>query len=156
MKRAIGLSIAALLLAAPAAAQTTTPPAATTTPSTPGTAQTTTNIPAQSMALSNWYGKSVYDQANNKIGDISDVLIDQQKQASLAIIGVGGFLGIGEKNVAVPFDTITRSVRDGSVYLTMNTTKDALNAAQGLRFDRTTNSWLVDAADGSGRSTMSK
>lgn len=63
------------------------------------------------------------------------------------MIGVGGFLGIGEKNVAVPFDTIKRTVRDGKVYLTMDANKDALKAAQGLRYDRVTNSWAPDTGN---------
>lgn len=144
-KRAITLSVAAMLLAAPAVAQTTTPmPGATRSGAV-------SVVPAQSMALSDWYKQSVYDNANNKIGDISDVLIDQQQKASLAVIGVGGFLGIGEKNVAVPFDSIKRSVRDGKVYLTMDANKDALKAAQGLRYDRVTNSWTADTASNSSK-----
>ena len=137
-----------LLLALPAAAQTSTPPqtppaASATTPAAPHAVQ---NIPAQSMALSDFYRQSVYDKANDKIGDISDVLVDSSKKASLAIIGVGGFLGIGEKNVAVPFDSIQRTVRDGKVYLTMDANKDQLKAAPGLRYDRVTNSWMADTA----------
>ena len=136
-----------LLLALPAAAQTTnpphTPPAASGVTPAPQAVQ---NIPAQSMALSDFYRQSVYDKANDKIGDISDVLVDSSKKASLAIIGVGGFLGIGEKNVAVPFDSIQRTVRDGKVYLTMDANKDQLKAAQGLRYDRVTNSWTADTA----------
>lgn len=130
-----------LLLAMPAAAQTTNPNATMPSP------QAVQNIPAQSVALSDFYRQSVYDKANDKIGDISDVLFDNTKKASLAIIGVGGFLGIGEKNVAVPFESIQRTVRDGKVYLTMDANKDQLKAAQGLRFDRTTNSWMADTAE---------
>lgn len=143
------LSLAAsLLLTFPAAAQTTTPqtpnmPSASGTTAAPQAVQ---SIPAQSMALSDFYRQNVYDKANEKIGDISDVLFDSSKKASLAIIGVGGFLGIGEKNVAVPFESIQRSVRDGKVTLTMDANKDQLKAAQGLRYDRVTNSWTADTA----------
>ena len=135
-----------LLLALPATAQTTAPPQ-TPPPASSGVTpapQAVQNIPAQSMALSDFYRQSVYDKANDKIGDISDILVDNSKKASLAIIGVGGFLGIGEKNVAVPFDSIQRTVRDGKVYLTMDANKDQLKAAQGLRYDRVTNSWMAD------------
>jgi sporulation protein YlmC with PRC-barrel domain len=139
-----------LMFALPAAAQTTTPPATTppaTAPSATAPApQAVQNIPAQSVAMSDFYRQSVYDKANEKIGDISDVLFDGSKKASLAIIGVGGFLGIGEKNVAVPFESIQRTVRDGKVYLTMDANKDQLKAAQGLRYDRVTNSWMADTA----------
>lgn len=136
-----------LLLALPAAAQTTPPPSTPATPPASSAApapQAVQNIPAQSMALSDFYRQSVYDKANDKIGDISDVLVDSSKKATIAILGVGGFLGIGEKNVAVPFDSIQRTVRDGKVYLTMDANKDQLKAAQGLRYDRVTNSWMAD------------
>ena len=51
-------------------------------------------------------GVNVYNNANEKIGDISDVLIDQSGRVEAIVIGVGGFLGLGERNVAVPFDQI--------------------------------------------------
>lgn len=51
-------------------------------------------------------GVDVYNEANEKIGDISDVIIDKSGKAGNVIIGVGGFLGMGEHYVAVPFDKI--------------------------------------------------
>ncbi len=158
MKRILTATALAMILATPAFAQTTTPTTPGTAPNAPSAAAPNnagalTNIPASNMALSDWYRQAVYDNANNKIGDISDVLIDQQKKASVAILGVGGFLGIGEKNVAVPFDSIKRTVRDGKVYLTMDANKDQLKAAQGLRYDRVTNSWGADTASNTNNRT---
>ena len=51
-------------------------------------------------------GVNVYNNANEKIGDISDVLFDQSGRVEAIVIGVGGFLGLGERNVAVPYDQI--------------------------------------------------
>ena len=51
-------------------------------------------------------GVNVYNNANEKVGDISDVLLDQSGRVEAIVIGVGGFLGLGERNVAVPFDQI--------------------------------------------------
>ena len=51
-------------------------------------------------------GVNVYNNANEKVGDISDVLFDQSGRIEAVVIGVGGFLGLGERNVAVPFDQI--------------------------------------------------
>jgi sporulation protein YlmC with PRC-barrel domain len=51
-------------------------------------------------------GLDVYGQDNEKIGDIKDVLLDKSGNAQVVVIGVGGFLGIGEKNVAVPFNSV--------------------------------------------------
>ena len=51
-------------------------------------------------------GTRVYGSNNESIGDISDLLIDKQGQVVAAIVGVGGFLGIGQKDVAVPFQAL--------------------------------------------------
>lgn len=48
------------------------------------------------------------DPTDNKIGDVRDLIIDEDGRIIAAIIGVGGFLGIDEKNVAIPFDAVTR------------------------------------------------
>jgi sporulation protein YlmC with PRC-barrel domain len=51
-------------------------------------------------------GVDVYNEQNEKIGDISDVILDKSGKASAVIIGVGGFLGMGEHLVSVPFEKI--------------------------------------------------
>jgi PRC-barrel domain len=47
---------------------------------------------------------SVYNDSNEKIGDINDVILDKSGKATNVILGVGGFLGMGEHYVAVTFD----------------------------------------------------
>ena len=73
-----------------------------------------------------------------------DVLLSQDGRVSALIVGVGGFLGMGEKDVAVPFDAVKYTVKDGKAYLTLDTTKDALKAAAGLKYDRNTTTWVPD------------
>src|SRR3954452_18754129 len=51
-------------------------------------------------------GLSVYNDNNEKLGSIDDILIDQSGQIKAVVVGVGGFLGIGEHNVAVAFDQL--------------------------------------------------
>jgi sporulation protein YlmC with PRC-barrel domain len=51
-------------------------------------------------------GVNVYNEANEKIGDINDVILDKSGKASNVILGVGGFLGMGEHLVAVPFEKL--------------------------------------------------
>lgn len=51
-------------------------------------------------------GTTVYGANNEEIGDISDLLIDRDGKVVAAIVGVGGFLGVGEKDVAVPFQAL--------------------------------------------------
>ena len=51
-------------------------------------------------------GVNVYNDANEKIGDINDVILDKSGKAEKVILGVGGFLGMGEHYVAVPFEKL--------------------------------------------------
>jgi len=51
-------------------------------------------------------GVSIYNDENEKIGSVDEVLINRDGKVDAVVIGVGGFLGIGERNVAVPFDAI--------------------------------------------------
>jgi hypothetical protein len=51
-------------------------------------------------------GTRVYAANNESIGDISDLLLDGQGRVVAAIVGVGGFLGIGQKDVALPFEAL--------------------------------------------------
>jgi sporulation protein YlmC with PRC-barrel domain len=51
-------------------------------------------------------GVDVYNEANEKIGDIDETILDKSGKVTNVIIGVGGFLGIGEHYVAVAFDKL--------------------------------------------------
>lgn len=55
------------------------------------------------MLASRLIGTTVVSQNNETIGDVNDILFDRNGQVMAAVVGVGGFLGIGEKDVAVPF-----------------------------------------------------
>lgn len=73
-------------------------------------AQTSTQpltAPAQDHLLtSNLTGSTVYGANAENIGSIKDVLIDRSGNVAAVVVGVGGFLGIGEKNVAIPFSAL--------------------------------------------------
>src|SRR4051794_31413382 len=109
MKMLATTAIALALVASAATAQVTTTPATpsvtpSTTPVMPaGQAQILTTIPGEALTVTHWYKQNVYDPGDNKIGEIMDVLVDKEGKINAMIIGVGGFLGIGEKDVAVPF-----------------------------------------------------
>ncbi|MGX7741260.1 PRC-barrel domain-containing protein [Rhodopseudomonas parapalustris] len=51
-------------------------------------------------------GLNVYNQGNEKLGDINEILLDNQGRIQAVVIGVGGFLGVGERDVAVAFDKL--------------------------------------------------
>jgi sporulation protein YlmC with PRC-barrel domain len=51
-------------------------------------------------------GLNVYNQNNEKVGDIREVLVNPQGQVEAVVIGVGGFVGLGERDVAVPYNAL--------------------------------------------------
>ncbi len=107
------------------------------------TAQIMTTLPTHATAVSNWYDQNVYDQQDNKVGEIKDMLLDQQGRVQAVIVSVGGFLGMGEKDVAVAFDAVTPTQRDNRWCLAINVNKDQLRSATGFRFDRSKQAWTV-------------
>jgi sporulation protein YlmC with PRC-barrel domain len=122
-----------------AAPATKTAPATTTTTSTaPATptnaAQTGSYLTEQSpdqVSANTYIGQSVYNGKNESIGKVTDLIMQKQGGIVAAIIGVGGFLGIGQKNVAVPINnvTVTQNTPDGTVKLTTSETVATLKAA---------------------------
>jgi hypothetical protein len=86
---------------------------------------------ADQIAASTYIGQSVYNASDESIGEINDVIFTKDGSVEAAVIGVGGFLGIGEKNVAVPLDTINVAEVPNSddLKLTTQETADTLKAA---------------------------
>src|SRR5690348_4433184 len=62
--------------------------------------------PAESWTVNNYYKQSIYDPQENKIGTIEDVLVDKSGKVTGLVVGVGGFLGAGVKDVIVPFTAV--------------------------------------------------
>ncbi|MBD2748137.1 PRC-barrel domain-containing protein [Microvirga sp. BT688] len=65
-----------------------------------------TKMESNQMMASDLIGTRVVGANNESIGDINDVIMDRNGQIMAAVVGVGGFLGIGEKDVAVPFNAL--------------------------------------------------
>jgi sporulation protein YlmC with PRC-barrel domain len=70
-------------------------------------------------------GKAVYNDKNEKIGVVDDLIITPDKSVSYAIIGAGGFLGMGKHDVAVP---VGQFKEDKGKITLPGATKDALKA----------------------------
>ncbi|MGJ0505851.1 MAG: PRC-barrel domain-containing protein [Methylocystis sp.] len=107
------------------------------------TAQIMSTLPQHVTAVSNWYDQNVYDTQDNKIGEIKDMLLDREGKVQAVIVSVGGFLGMGEKDVAVAFDAVNPAQRENRWWLTMNASKDQLRTAPGFRFDRSKQAWTM-------------
>jgi sporulation protein YlmC with PRC-barrel domain len=126
---------------------TTTAPADT---SNSTMAANSVNVDASKAVLATKFiGSSVYTAANENVGDINDMIFDEKGAIKAVIIGVGGFLGMGEKDVALPLDKITITKdENNAVKLTVQASKDDLEKAPA--FDKTL---FVVKAPASGSST---
>jgi sporulation protein YlmC with PRC-barrel domain len=109
------------------------------------------SVPRDSLTVTDWYKQPVYDRSNNKLGSVDDVLVGRSGRIDALVIGVGGFLGAGEKDIAVPFDAVRPSMNDGKLNLTLDATKDELKSAQGLKYDKNKNTWIADSDQGGSR-----
>jgi sporulation protein YlmC with PRC-barrel domain len=84
------------------------------------------SVVAQGYRLSKVIGSSVINDKNEKIGTIDDLIADNDKKLlSFAVLQVGGFLGVGGRLVAVPFDSLVIDDKAGKVTLP-GATKDEL------------------------------
>jgi sporulation protein YlmC with PRC-barrel domain len=86
--------------------------------------------PVSTMRLlaSDIYKANVYDNSENKIGDVTDLVINNDGNITTAVIGVGGFLGAGQKDIAVPFKELKISSRNDKEWLTLYRTKEELRS----------------------------
>ncbi len=64
---------------------------------------------------------------------MNDFLIGPDGNLTAAVIGVGGFLGIGEKNIAVPYSALQTKMQDNETIVVLNATKAELQAAPDYR-----------------------
>jgi sporulation protein YlmC with PRC-barrel domain len=137
------LVAAALVVSAPSFAQTGP------TPQAPGTRGmetiTTGTIPVKFVSVqptdvvaSKLMGLNVYSKQNESIGEIEDLVIDNGKDVRAVILSVGGFLGMGERYVAVSPSAITfiRSTDAGTLRAELDTTKDQISKAPTFKYSK--------------------
>ncbi|MEO5759934.1 MAG: PRC-barrel domain-containing protein [Mesorhizobium sp.] len=120
----------ATLIATGAYAQSSTAPA-TSAPSVQQPAVATPSARADGIIVSNIIGESVYNGTGDdaeSIGKVADVVFDKDGQAKSVVIGVGGFLGVGAKNVAFDYDKLQWAEKNGDRWLVAQTTKEELTA----------------------------
>jgi sporulation protein YlmC with PRC-barrel domain len=71
-----------------------------------------TQMQPNQMMASKLIGTNVISANNESIGDVNDVILDRDGQVMAVVVGVGGFLGIGEKDVAVPLKSLEFATRE--------------------------------------------
>jgi len=135
MKKLIATaSLIALCAAAPAFAQTTeepsTVPAPQATTPGPGAPETPTVQSAGDWRASKLLGEEIYNAENQNIGEIEDLILDNSGRVASVLVGVGGFLGIGDKKVALAFDQLMlRRDDNGDLMVKSKVSKQTLESA---------------------------
>ncbi|HTP46129.1 MAG TPA: PRC-barrel domain-containing protein [Casimicrobiaceae bacterium] len=121
MKRATILMLASIALTTPFIAQAQVAGSTVIGVATAELRDVTIGWSAKRQVL----GKPVFNDKNERIGTIDDIVIAPDKAVSYAIIGAGGFLGLAKHNVAIPVGQI--KLVDGK-FMLAGATKDALKA----------------------------
>jgi sporulation protein YlmC with PRC-barrel domain len=138
--------MAALALPVGAFAQTTTTPSPATPPAAtaphaaapaaaphtlPAVTQASRHMRDDQIRASKLIGSAVYDPTDQKIGTIDELVLNADGKVADVVLGVGGFLGAGEKRVAVPMADLKRGKND---HFVLAATKDSLKQMANFEF----------------------
>jgi sporulation protein YlmC with PRC-barrel domain len=107
------------------------------TPAVPSDSNLAVKVDASKAVLAtSFIGSAVYTSKNENIGDINDLIFDDKGAIQAVVVGVGGFLGMGEKDVAMPLSkiTVTRD-ENNAIKLQVQATREELDGAPA--FDKT-------------------
>lgn len=158
MKTILAAALISSALIGGAAFAQSTPPASTAAPA--ATAQ-----PADKMMLKdNWrasklIGLNVYNEANEKLGDINELLVDKSGKINAVVVGIGGFLGMGEHDIAVSMDKlkfVEEPVKTSSTTTSTTPRETTTGAASTNTASRNTKDWVPDHAVMSGNKEQLK
>ena len=132
MKKFIPVAALVAAMSLPALAQDAATPAAQPAPQavTPAGESVVSKSLSGDISANKLINESVKNAANEAIGDVNDVLISGDGKVAAVIVGVGGFLGLGEKNVAIPFDQLAFAKdAEGNLAVSTSMTKEGLQSA---------------------------
>lgn len=87
------------------------------------------SVPPQGMRASDLMDSEVKTTGDEDVGSVSELIIDKDGKVVAAVVGVSGFLGIGEKDVAISWDSIKMSGQADEQDLRIDMTRDELEAA---------------------------
>ena len=119
---------------APATHETRTPPANVGSPSQRNTVLTDSG----DVRASKLIGSSVYNDHNEKVGSVDDIVLGKDNKADVVIVSVGGFLGMGTKLVAIPYTELTlgdtKNASSDNKVVMPGATKESLKAQPGFQY----------------------
>ena len=103
-------------------------------------------------------GQAVHNAAGENVGDVNDLVFDRKGRINSVILGVGGFLSMGEKSVGIPFSALTFNVgKNGDRVIVVALSKEALVKAPEFKAsEKTTFDTVKDKASDLGRKAADK
>ncbi len=125
----------------PAQAQNNPPPSSTAQANANANANANRfviNEGSNQFLIGNLWSRNICDASGKSIGDLKDVLVDHDGKIVALVLGVGGFLGLGEKNVAVDYNYIEKNGGITPNRIVLNITEQELRSAPS--FNRPANS----------------
>lgn len=137
-------------LSFPVGAQTPSAGNATTAPATHDSTTAANRASARNSALtdegdvraSKLIGSSVYNDHDEKIGSVDDVILGKENRADMAVLSVGGFLGVGSKLVSVPYSQLrlgdTKHASSDNKVVLPGATKDSLKSQAEFHYKANT------------------
>ncbi|MEX2365129.1 MAG: PRC-barrel domain-containing protein [Pseudohongiellaceae bacterium] len=87
------------------------------------------SAPARGMHTTNLIGAKVKTTSDVDVGPVNDLIIDENGQVVAIVVSVGGFLGMGEREVAIGWDDVTRSGSSDELVLQIDASRDELRSA---------------------------
>jgi uncharacterized protein DUF937/PRC-barrel domain protein len=101
----------------------------TTTPTTPGKVTYLSKPAADWTPVAMYYQQDIHNKAGEKIGTIKDLLIAPDGRIHAAVLSVGRFLGLGEKDIAVPMSALEIDRRSDGNRVTIDVVRETLQSA---------------------------
>ena len=140
LRELVTASAIGLFMVGGAYAQSSTEVPTTTVPATPATPEPVQMVKkAEGHLATDLLGRTVYNgtsEESEAIGDVNDFTVGPDGQIQAVVIGVGGFLGLGEKNVAIEYGLVKFEDRNDSEVLVVETTAEKLDAPKIIKVDR--------------------
>lgn len=123
-----------------------------------GTVSFVTKQPGNELLARVFLGETVQNTAGDTLGKIHDLVFDHTGHISTVVIAVGGFLGMGEKEIAIPFNAITlRTGSDGKRLVVVSLSAEAVRQAPNfVATDKTTMDLVKEKAGEIGHEAAEK
>lgn len=86
-------------------------------------------VPGEGRQVSELMGVNVRTADDENIGSVNDLIVNKDGQIVAVVVGVGGFLGMGEKDVAISWDSVTQTGTANERELRIDATRDELSSA---------------------------